>query len=112
MVPLLNWEADNLTNLIVWDNPYEPNVTCSKSKDELYQLLEKPLVVEPLPCHTQSIERVIREVSIASENVYGFEKRDGYIRAKIESRKLVPEHTSKKSLLGMIACAPNKYVGN
>ena len=108
MVPILNWEADNLTNLIVWDNPYEPNVTCSKSKDELYQLLEKPLVVEPLPCHTQSIERVIREVSIASENVYGFEKRDGYIRAKIESRKLVPEHTSKKSLLGMIACAPNK----
>ena len=105
-VPVLNWQADHLTNLINWDNSYEPNVTCSLSKDELYQLLDKPLVVQPLPCHTQSIERIIREVSVASENVYGFEKRDGYIKAKMESRKLVPEHKSKKSLLGMVACAP------
>jgi hypothetical protein len=34
--------------------------------------------------------------------VFGFEKRDGYIRAKLESRKLVASIKSKKTLRGML----------
>ena len=38
------------------------------------------------------------QVTAASEAVYGFERRDGFIRARAENRELMPKLSSKKSL--------------
>ena len=47
------------------------------------------------PCHTQSVERHIRLVTEASENVCGQERRDSYIRSKLQSRLLMPKFETK-----------------
>ena len=44
----------------------------------------------------------MKEVTIASLAVYGDERRDGYIRAKIASRSLVPINETKKDLAGLL----------
>ena len=47
-------------------------------------------------CHSQNIERHIRSVTEASMAVSGFERRDGFIRQTIRSRKLMPRFDTKK----------------
>ena len=51
------------------------------------------------PIHTQSTERAIQIVSKAAMNVYGQEKRDGYIRGMIDHRELFPVLQNKKTLI-------------
>jgi len=47
------------------------------------------------PCHTQSVERMIRLVSEASGKVFGQDARDGYVKAKLDSRTQLPEFETK-----------------
>ena len=104
-VPLLNFKANSLFNLIDMSdiaNIHEPVQTCQISTNELDQFLLCPFPSPDVECHTQSCERAVKETTIAASKVFGFERRDGYIRAKMKSRKLVPSVKSKKSLAGMI----------
>ena len=64
---------------------------------------EVPMKVLYYCLHTQGIERAIKEVTEASEAVYGWEKRDGFIRARAENRKLMPIFSSKESLLKLLS---------
>ena len=48
------------------------------------------------PCHNQTVERHIKLVSEASTAVAGFKNRDGLIRQKIQSRKLMKTFNTKK----------------
>jgi len=34
-----------------------------------------------LPCHSQAVERIVKEVTAASDTVFGHATRDGFIRA-------------------------------
>jgi hypothetical protein len=43
--------------------------------------------MKPFPYHTQSVERLVKEVSFASAQVFSPERRDGFVHA----RKLVPK---------------------
>ena len=45
----------------------------------------------------------MKETSNAASMVYGFERRDGVIRAKVKSRKFVSKPQSKKDLIGMLS---------
>ena len=76
----------------------EPILTCDLSTEEVKSLKEVPLSVDKYVGHTQSVERAVKETSNAASRVYGFERRDGVIRAKVKSRK--PQ--SKKDLIGML----------
>ena len=48
-----------------------------------------PMKVPYFPIHTQSTERAVKDVSIASATVFGHEKRDGYIRARMSRREIL-----------------------
>ena len=48
------------------------------------------------PCHNQAVERHIKPVSEASAAAAGFKNRDGLIRQKIRSRKLIKTFNTKK----------------
>ena len=48
------------------------------------------------------MERGVKEVTTASSKVYGFERRDGYVRAQLKSRSLAPKPNSKKAMSGMV----------
>ena len=47
------------------------------------------------PCHNQCVERHVKTVTEAAAQVEGFERRDGLIRQKIKSRKLLKKFDTK-----------------
>ena len=52
-----------------------------------------------LPRHTQAVERSVKLVTEASGCLVNSSERDGYILAKLESRKKIPRFESKKDFL-------------
>ena len=100
--PKLNWDANSIRNIQDWSNATEPLITSSIPSTELFQFLTTPLNIPKIPCHMQSCERAVKEVTIASSRVFGPERRDGYIQAKIKSRKLFPKNATKKDLEALI----------
>ena len=102
-LPALNVEATKLENMICWKGAREPILTCDLTKAELEEIRSTPMVVPYYPLHTQGIERAVKEVTEASEAVYGFERRDGMIRTRAENRKLMPALNSKKCLEYLLA---------
>ena len=48
-----------------------------------------------IPCHTQAVERMIKLVTVASSKVCGQTSRNGYIRAALQSRKVIPTFNTK-----------------
>jgi len=101
-IPNFNFEATEYYEMIDWQNwdQTEPPITKGISEETLKQMVldGAPEVLEfpKFPCHTQSVERHVKLVTEASSTVCGEAKRDGYIRVKLESRKLMPQFDSKK----------------
>ena len=63
-IPSINTDADNLMDLIEWKNSvYEPLLTIYLTTHEVKEILHKPTVVPDWPCHSQSIERCVKQVS-------------------------------------------------
>ena len=52
--------------------------------------------------YIQSCERAVQEVSKASCAVYGETWRDGWVRARIDHREVLPEFASKKDMIKML----------
>ena len=100
-LPMLNLDATCLQDLISWKQAKEPVLTCGINKVELQKFIEVPMKVPYFCLHTQGIERAIKEVTEASEAVFGFARRDGFIRARAENRKLMPVFSSKESLINL-----------
>lgn len=94
VVPSINYSATDYVDMIDWKEVYEPPVTMKLSDEELAKLRDIPLTLH-YPNHTQIVERCIKLVSDASKAVYGFDARDGFIRARVNSRSLMP-HFDKK----------------
>ena len=103
-VPQLNFEADSMFNLIDLSEGQllEPVLTCHVQTLQMEQYIDEPFPQPEADCHTQCCERAVKETAIAAGKVFGFERRDGYIRAKMKSRDLVKEVKSKKALAGML----------
>ena len=101
-LPMLNLEATSLKDMINWKGAKEPVLTCGITKEELIKFKKVPMEVPYYCLHTQGIERAIKEVTEASEAVYGFERRDGFIRARAENRELMPVFSSKETLLKLL----------
>jgi len=53
-------------------------------------------VIFNFPCHTQAVERSVKLVTEASIAVCGQTRRDGFIRSRIESHRIMPQFHSKK----------------
>ena len=100
--PKLNWKATSIRDMQDWSNAYEPLTTTSIPSNQLSQFFDTPLTLPKIPSHTQSCERAVKEVTVASEKVFGEERRDGYIRARMESRELMPMMETKAQLSAMI----------
>ena len=86
----LNSKATCLRDLIIWkeDEITEPILTLELSEDQIKELVTAPMIVPDLPVHGQSMERCVKEVTAAAEAVYGYDRRDGFIRARLEHRNI------------------------
>ena len=72
------------------------------SKEEMKELNDKPMVVEYYCGHTQAIERAVKEVTAASEAVYGVERRDGWITSRADNREIMSILNTKKDLVRLL----------
>ena len=99
--PFLNIKATSLKNLIDWEGATEPIITSNLSKSDLLEFMERPMEVKYFPCHTQAIERAVKEMTAAAGAVYGAERRDGFIRGRAQHIELIPRINSKQDLIGM-----------
>ena len=100
--PKINTNATKLVDLIDWSNDvHEPILTCSMSRNDLLKLRSAPMEVVNFPVHGQSIERCVKEVTRASATVYGEETRDGFIKATLAHRNILPVNESKKDMMNM-----------
>ena len=98
-IPKLNFEASDYYELVNWvDIPrHEPPITCNLTDYDIEEAIKSGSMphLEKYPCHTQAVERHIKVVTDAAKWVYGKEHREGYIRAKLKSRKRCPNILQK-----------------
>ena len=102
-VPSLNWSAKKIEDMISWEGATESILTANFSRDQIRSYLDTPFTMENIPCHTQSVERMVKEVSAASSQVYGLLRRDAFVHATIQARKVAPNARDKACLQGMLA---------
>ena len=69
--PTLNFDAVTLLELIDWSNEQilEPNFTCNMIKKDFKKGIDSLMEVPYYPLHTQSCERVVKQVTEAA--IYG-----------------------------------------
>ena len=101
-LPKLNVDATSLVDLIDWKRSHEPLLTCHLTKEEIKEFLHQPMIVPYYCGHTQPIERAVKEVTAASANVCGEERRDGWVRSRCESRTLFKRVDSKHHLIPLL----------
>ena len=101
-VPKLNFEATSYVEMIDWKDIHEPPLVKNLTNDQLQQCIEEPLEVPNYPCHTQMVERAVKNVTEASSLVIGQEARDGFIQQRIKSRTIIPKFESKQDHLPLL----------
>ncbi|KAJ8414214.1 hypothetical protein AAFF_G00050840 [Aldrovandia affinis] len=75
--PDTNCDASSIGDLISWsEGVSEPPLTCFLSTLEVKNFINTPMDMLNWPCHTQSIERVVKMVTEAFAKYFSQEKRD------------------------------------
>ena len=99
--PKLNFNADSLCSLIVWNDTTltESILTSHFSVDDIIKLKETKFKCPLFPAHTQAVERLVREVTHACASVAGHRCRNDFIRARIASRKVMSKTNIKSDLM-------------
>lgn len=93
VIPKLNFDAENYSELIAWQDRKDlivPPILSHLEEEDLQELIDlnEKIVIPKYPCHTQQVERHVKLVTEAAASVYGASARDGLIRSKIQSRKI------------------------
>ena len=102
-VPTINFDAEEYDALIDWDGMvHEPIVTAEMGIFNIQKIEHQRLFIGNFKCHTQAIERTVKEVTKASKAVVGQARRDGVIKSTLKSRALHPESNTKKHLVNMM----------
>jgi hypothetical protein len=97
-VPPINFSASSWDELIDWESVTvtEPPLTFHLTNEQIRAVVDTPLIVPAYPNNTQGVERCIKVVTDASKAVHGEEARDGFIKARISSRAVMPQFDTKK----------------
>ena len=101
-IPALNFDAEDYTKIMTWEEfeITEPPLTANLSDEALKSIVKSGLGtfqnIKKYLCHTQAVERCIKLVTEASNSVCGYQKRDGFIRARLLSRHQMPRFDTKK----------------
>ena len=69
--PDQNPQAATLEELVSWEDAHEPVLTTGISTNELQLFLSKPMQLPSFPVNGQSIERCVKEVTAAAQQVVG-----------------------------------------
>jgi hypothetical protein len=93
--PNINFKAScyhKITPILEWQTI--PPILRGLSGNDIKNFIQNPLELGH-ECHSQNVERHIKLITEASSAVVGHDRRDGLIRNKIRSRKLMKNFVSK-----------------
>ncbi|GBN46834.1 hypothetical protein AVEN_228689-1 [Araneus ventricosus] len=83
------------------------------SEDDIKSLINSETTpireIQKFPCHTQAVERCIKLVTEASNKACGHEARDGYIRATLKSRSIMPNFSKKSDFKCVVDIKKKKW---
>lgn len=99
-VPQLNFETKLWTEIAITDSTEtEPPFTLKLSEVELKNIIQNPLQVPKYKCHTQMVERAVKEVTRVSANVIDPNKRSSMVKTTLVHRAKYPKLDSVKDHL-------------
>ena len=94
--PEINFQALHYHDMTPMNQWYTvPPLITDMNDEQLMQMLTEPFHTKH-QCHSQNVERHIKLVTEAAAAVASYERRDGVIRNRIRSQKLMKCFTSKK----------------
>ena len=100
-VPELKFDCGDYIEQTDWqkDDIIDSPLIVDVSEEDITQFVksgDSPIIDLPrLPCHTQAVECCIKLVTEASAAVCGSASRDGFIRARLESRRIMAHFNTK-----------------
>ena len=100
-VSKLNFDANEYFQLIDWSETAitEPPLTMDVPEEDIKLFVkaggQSTIEFGRYPCHTQSVERCVKIVTEASLAVCGQLSRDGFIRTRLEGRRIMPTFNTK-----------------
>ena len=97
LIPKINFKAKSFHEMVDLNvsDIFEPPATNQFSYEEINKLRLRPLKLNH-PCHNQTVEQHVKLVTEASASTTGHERRDGMIRQRIQSRRLMKSFKTKK----------------
>ncbi len=97
-VPKINFQAKSWKNIAEPNNLnlMEPPFTMSMNENELLSVIASPLNVPKFKCHTQMVERAVKEVTRVSSKIINHDERNAMIKATLLSRSNFPKFDSLK----------------
>jgi hypothetical protein len=97
--PRLRFDTKDYTPMIHWNVVTELPLLKKLANDQFWQIVDDPVhyltKIRSLPCHTQAVKRHMKLVTEASLAVSRMDRRNGSIRAKIQSRSKLPKFDTK-----------------
>jgi len=100
LIPSVNLKAtcyQEMTNGLSTSTE-EPPLIQKLSNDDIAKIQHSPLVCLH-SCHNQAVERHVKVVSEASSVVCGLERRDGLIRQRLKSRRLMKRFDTRQQFV-------------
>lgn len=99
-VPQINYKAMKWMDIAVADpKDTEPPFTLNMSENDLKSFINSPLQVPKYKCHTQMVERAVKEITRVSANVIDPDKRSSMVKATLVHRAKFPKLDSAKDHL-------------
>lgn len=97
-VPEIDFAAKSWTGIgiLTESNMFEPPFTINMNEDELLAVIEEPLAVPKFKCHTQMVERAVKEVTRVSHKIVDLDKRNSMVKATLINRAKFPKFDSLK----------------
>ena len=71
-------------------------LTLTLTDGQIKELEDETMQVGGYPMHGKNVERCVKEMTAASQAVFGQEKRDGYIGARLSLRALTADTVRSK----------------
>lgn len=97
-VPEINFNAKNWPEILIWDvsKMTEPPLTTNLTERDLIMVIKTPLKVPQFKCHTQMVERAVKEVTKVSVKAIDQKKQESLVKATLINRAKYPKFDSKK----------------
>ena len=97
-VPLLNWNATSWKDMIDWKKiiVWEPRMLEALTLEQIESSLHTPISFPKYPCHSQTVERMVKLVTEVATSVFGEERQQGKVLTVLASRKSRKAYDTKK----------------